>query len=73
MRRQYELMQMKNNEKIAYFFNRTITHKNSVKNFGETVANKMIVKNILRTLAPIFDHIMVVIEESEKIVEMKVE
>ena len=38
MRRQYELMQMENNEKIVEFFNRIITHTNAMKNYGEKIS-----------------------------------
>ena len=63
MRRQYELMQVENNEKIADFFNRIITHTNAMKNCGEKISNQTIVEKILRTLNPKFDHIVVVIED----------
>nr|KYP66838.1 Retrovirus-related Pol polyprotein from transposon TNT 1-94 [Cajanus cajan] len=73
MRRQYELMQMENNEKIAEFFNRIITHTNAMKNCGEKITDQTIVEKILRTLDPKFDHIVVAIEESKKLEELKVE
>ena len=73
MRRQYELMQMENNKKIADFFNRIITHTNAMKNCGEKISNQTIVEKILRTLNPKFDHIVVAIEESKKIGEITIE
>ena len=73
MRRQYELMQMENNEKITKFFNRIITHTNAMKNCGEKISDQSIVEKILRTLNSKFDHIVVAIEESKKLVELKVE
>ena len=50
MRRQYELMQMENNEKIIEFFNKIITHMNAMKNCGEKILDQTIVEKILRTL-----------------------
>ena len=44
MRRQYELMQVENNEKIADFFNRIITHTNVMKNCDEKISNQTIVE-----------------------------
>lgn len=66
-------MQMEDNEKITNFFNRIITHRNAMKNYGEAISNKMFVEKILRTLTPKFNHIVVAIEESKKIEEMKVQ
>jgi len=44
MRRQYELMQMEDNEKVVEFFKRIITHTNVMKNCGEKISNQTIVK-----------------------------
>ncbi|KHN11985.1 Retrovirus-related Pol polyprotein from transposon TNT 1-94, partial [Glycine soja] len=73
LRRQYELMQMESNEKIAQFFNRIISHTNAMKACGEIVSDQSIVEKILRMLTPNFDHIVVAIEESRKLDELKVE
>ena len=73
MRRQYELMQMENNEKIVEFFNRIITHTNAMKNYGEKISDQSIIEKILRTLNPKFDHIVVAIEKSKKLEELQVE
>ncbi|XP_019429606.1 PREDICTED: uncharacterized protein LOC109337148 [Lupinus angustifolius] len=72
LRRQYELMQMDANEKVAQFFNRIVTHTNSMKACGEKISDQSIVEKILRTLTPNFDHIVVAIEESKRLEEMKV-
>ena len=64
---------MENNEKIAEFFNRIITHTNAMKNWGEKISHQSIVEKILRTLNPKFSHIVVAIEESKKLEELKVE
>ncbi|XP_019455161.1 PREDICTED: uncharacterized protein LOC109356292 [Lupinus angustifolius] len=66
MRRQYELMQMENNENMAEFFNRIITHTNGMKACGELHSDTY-------TLNPKFDHIVVVIEESKKLEDSKIE
>ncbi|XP_019432576.1 PREDICTED: uncharacterized protein LOC109339571 [Lupinus angustifolius] len=73
LRRQYELMQMESNERVAQFFNKVITHTNAMKACGEKISDQSIIEKILRTLTPKFDHIVVAIEESKKIEEMKVQ
>ena len=73
LRRQYELMQMGSNEKIAEYFNRVITHMNAMKGCGKKMKDRSIVEKILRTLNPRFDHLVITIEKTKKIEEMKVE
>ncbi|XP_019430343.1 PREDICTED: uncharacterized protein LOC109337758, partial [Lupinus angustifolius] len=72
-RRQYELMQMEPNEKIAQFFNRVICLTNQMKACGESMADQTVIEKILRTLTPNFDHIVVAIEESKKLEDLKLE
>ncbi|XP_019455037.1 PREDICTED: uncharacterized protein LOC109356156 [Lupinus angustifolius] len=73
MRRQYELMQMENNEKVAEFFNRIITHTNVMKAYGERITDQTIVEKVLRTLSPKYDHIVIAIEESKRLEELRIE
>ncbi|XP_019423097.1 PREDICTED: uncharacterized protein LOC109332575 [Lupinus angustifolius] len=73
MRRQYELMQMDVNERVAQFFNRIINHTNQMKACGEVINDQTIIEKILRTLTPNFDHIVVAIEESKRLEELKLE
>ncbi|XP_019439024.1 PREDICTED: uncharacterized protein LOC109344727 [Lupinus angustifolius] len=63
LRRQYELMQMESNERVAQFFNKVITHTNAMKACGDKISDQSIIEKILRTLNPRFDHIVVAIEE----------
>ncbi|XP_019462905.1 PREDICTED: uncharacterized protein LOC109361824 [Lupinus angustifolius] len=73
MRRQYEWMQMESQERVAQYFNRNITQTNAMKACGELISDQNILENILRTLSPCFDHIVVAIEESKKLEEIRVE
>ncbi|XP_019434427.1 PREDICTED: uncharacterized protein LOC109341078 [Lupinus angustifolius] len=73
MRRQYELMQMESQERVAQYFNRIITHTNAMKACGELISDQNIVEKFLRTLSPCFDHIVVAIEEYKKLKEIRVE
>ncbi|XP_019430203.1 PREDICTED: uncharacterized protein LOC109337644 [Lupinus angustifolius] len=73
LRRQYELMQMEGNEKVAQFFNRVVTHMNAMKACGEKITYQSVVEKILRTLTPNFDHIVMAIEESKNLEVLKIE
>ncbi|XP_019423688.1 PREDICTED: uncharacterized protein LOC109332720 [Lupinus angustifolius] len=73
MRRQYELMQMENSEKIGEFFNRVVSLTNAMKALGETMTDQTILEKILRTLTPRFHHIVVAIEESKKMEDLKID
>ncbi|XP_019451809.1 PREDICTED: uncharacterized protein LOC109353904 [Lupinus angustifolius] len=73
MRRQYELMEMEMSEIIAQFFNRVISLTNQMKACGEVIKDQTIIEKVLRTLTPNFDHIVVAIEESKNLAELKIE
>lgn len=66
---------MENNEKIVGLFNIIITHTNAMKNCGEKVSNQTMVEKFLRTLSLKFfnGYIVVAIEESKKLEELKKE
>ena len=67
MRRQYKLMVMEDCETIAGFFNRVTILTNAMKAYGEEMKTLTIVEKVLGCMAPIFDHVVVVMEESGKI------
>ncbi|XP_019427229.1 PREDICTED: uncharacterized protein LOC109335549 [Lupinus angustifolius] len=73
MRRQYELMEMEMSERIAQFFNRIISLTNQMKACGEVIKDQTIIEKVMRTLTPNFDHIVVAIEESKNLAELKIE
>lgn len=61
LRRQYELMQMEANEKIAHYCNRVVSHTNAMKACGETITDQSKMEKVLRTLTQKFDHVVVAI------------
>ncbi|CAL0332600.1 unnamed protein product [Lupinus luteus] len=73
MRRQYEIMQMEQSEKVAQFCNRIISHTNAMKACGEVMTDQTIMEKTLRTLIPSFDHIVVAIEESKRLEYLRIE
>lgn len=62
LRKQYELLQMKDDERIVDYFSRVIAVTNQMKNCGETIAEQTIVEKVLRSLNSHFDYIVVAIE-----------
>ncbi|XP_019438981.1 PREDICTED: uncharacterized protein LOC109344685 [Lupinus angustifolius] len=52
MRRKYELLQMKDNKAIIYYFTKILTLINQMKSCGEEVKGQSVIEKILRTLTP---------------------
>ncbi|XP_019457648.1 PREDICTED: uncharacterized protein LOC109358036 [Lupinus angustifolius] len=73
MRMQFELMQMEEGEKVADFFTRLITHTNALKACGEKMIDATIVEKVLMIVSPKFDYVVVAIEESGRVENMKIE
>ena len=63
LRRQYELLQMSDQENIGEFFSRVLAITNQMNAYGDKQSNLGIVDKVLRTLTPRFDHIVVAIEQ----------
>jgi len=73
LRRQYELLQMGDSEKIATYVSKIQNLVHLMKNCGETITDKMVIEKVMRTLAPQFDHVIVAIQESGNVPTMKIE
>ncbi|GAU35825.1 hypothetical protein TSUD_56310 [Trifolium subterraneum] len=73
LKRQFELLEMKNDEAIADYFTRMETLTNQMKNCGSTPNEEEIVEKVLRTLTHKFDHIVVTIEQKKDLSEIKME
>lgn len=73
LRKQYENLNMKHNEKVADYVSRIITVTNEMKTCGETISEQMIVEKVLRSLTAQFDHIVVAIEQSKDTSTMKID
>ncbi|XP_019455136.1 PREDICTED: uncharacterized protein LOC109356264 [Lupinus angustifolius] len=73
LRKQYELIQMKESDKVGDYFTKVIIITNQMKGCGEVVTDLMIIENIMRSLPQKFDYIVVAIEESKDISRMKIE
>ncbi|XP_019438997.1 PREDICTED: uncharacterized protein LOC109344700 [Lupinus angustifolius] len=72
LRRQYELLQMEESDKVGDYFTKVITITNHMKGRGETVTDLMIIEKIMRSLPQKIDYIVVAIEESKDVSIMKI-
>ncbi|XP_019435024.1 PREDICTED: uncharacterized protein LOC109341542 [Lupinus angustifolius] len=73
LRREYELVQMKESDSISYYFTKIRSLTNLMKGCGEVMRDQLVVEKVLRTLTPRFDHIVVVIEESKDLEVFKID
>ncbi|XP_019425150.1 PREDICTED: uncharacterized protein LOC109334032 [Lupinus angustifolius] len=73
MRRQYELLQMEEQERVSEYFTRIRGLINQMRSCGEQMSDQGIVEKILRTLSAKFDHVVVAIEESKDLEHFKID
>jgi len=73
LRIQFELLQMKKEEKIEDYFSFVLAITNQMKICGETLSDKSVMEKIMRTLPSQFDHLVITIEETKDLNEMKIE
>lgn len=66
-------MQTKSDENIIDYFIRLVILANQMKNCGETVTEQVVLEQVLRTLTSQFDHIVVIIDETKKLDEVRIE
>ncbi|GAU33426.1 hypothetical protein TSUD_380620 [Trifolium subterraneum] len=73
LKRQFELLEMKNDEAVAEYFTRVETLTNQMKNCGSTLSEEEMVEKVLRTSTHKFDYIVVTIEQTKDLSEIKME
>ncbi|WVZ17444.1 hypothetical protein V8G54_010426 [Vigna mungo] len=74
LRRQYELLQMQDDEKIGEYFTKIVTLTNQMKSCGEKKLDDVsIMEKIMRSLPRRFNFIVVAIEESKDLEKLKIE
>ncbi|XP_074301342.1 uncharacterized protein LOC141632724 [Silene latifolia] len=64
LRRDFETLNMQNNESVQDYLSRASTIVNKMKSYGEDISNKTVVPKILRSLTSRFDSIVAAIEEA---------
>lgn len=64
---------MKNNEKVPDYISKVIVVGNEMKFYGETLSEQVIIENVLRSLTPYFDYIVVAIKYYKNTSTMRIE
>ncbi|XP_019430826.1 PREDICTED: uncharacterized protein LOC109338135 [Lupinus angustifolius] len=73
LRREYELVQMKEGDSISEYFTKIRSLTNLMKGCGEVMRVQLVVEKVLRTLTPRFDHIVATIKESKDLEVFKID
>jgi len=73
LKRQYELFQMEDNERVCDYFTRLLRIVNQMQECGEKFKDQDLVEKVMRTLTPRFDGRVATIEEARDLSEMKIE
>ncbi|KAK9107817.1 hypothetical protein Syun_023828 [Stephania yunnanensis] len=73
LRRDFEVLAMKNDENIDDYFRRVMTVSNKMRSNGENMPDSKIVEKILRTLTDKFTYVVVSIEESKDTESMTID
>ncbi|KAK2434416.1 sister chromatid cohesion protein SCC4 [Trifolium repens] len=72
-RKSYEMMQMEDDQKVSDYFSKLLAVVHQMQTCGENITDRMVVEKVLRSLNQKFDFIVVAIQESHDISEMKIE
>ncbi|KAK2439455.1 putative mitochondrial protein [Trifolium repens] len=72
-RKSYEMMQMEDDQKVSDYFSKLLAVVHQMQTCGENITDKMVVEKVLRSLNQKFDFIVVAIQESHDISDMKIE
>jgi hypothetical protein len=73
LRREFELLGMKDGESVDEYFGRTLTIANKMKTHGERMEQIVIIEKILRSMTTKFDYVVCSIEESNNLAEMTID
>ncbi|XP_076912370.1 uncharacterized protein LOC143570654 [Bidens hawaiensis] len=73
LRRDFEILEIKNGETMPDYFGRVLTISNQMRSNGEEMTDTKIVEKILRTLSEKYMYVVVSIEESNNVEEMTFE
>lgn len=73
LRRDFEILHMKDGETVNNFFARTLTIANKMKAHGETMSQTIINEKVLRSMTSKFDYVVCSIEESNDLNTMTID
>jgi uncharacterized protein with ATP-grasp and redox domains len=72
-RKQYEMLQMDEDQKVRDYFSKLLAIVHQMQNCGENITDQMVVEKVLRSLNQKFDFIVVAIEETKDMSTMRIE
>nr|AFP55578.1 copia-type polyprotein [Rosa rugosa] len=73
LRREFEVLGMREGEKVNEYFARTLTVANKMKAHGERMEDLVIVEKILRSMTRKYDYVVCSIEESNDLTTMTID
>lgn len=73
LRRDFEVLEMKDTETITEYFARVMTVANNMRSNGEEMSDSKVVQKILRTLTDVFTYVVVSIEVSNDTEKMSID
>ena len=73
LRRDFEILQMKQSESITEYFAKVTSVANQMRSNGETMPDTKVVEKVLRTLTERFTYVVVSIEESKDVSTMTID
>ena len=73
LRREFEILQMKEGESVDEYFARTLTIANKMRIYGEDLKDVSVVEKILRSMSSKFVYVVCSIEESHDIDKMSID
>ena len=73
LRREFEVLQMKEGEKVDEYFARTLTIANKMKVHGEKMEQVIIIEKILRSMTSRFDYVVCSVEESNDLDKLTID
>ncbi|KAK9077208.1 hypothetical protein SSX86_005544 [Deinandra increscens subsp. villosa] len=65
LRREFEMLEMKEEESVSDYMNRVMTVANDMRNYGEDMTDVKIVEKVLRSLTELYNFVVCTIEESK--------
>lgn len=73
LRREFEILGMKDGESVDEYFTRTLTIANKMKTHGERMEQTVIVEKILRSMTAKFNYVVCSIEESNNVSTLSID
>ncbi|XP_050902844.1 uncharacterized protein LOC127115308 [Lathyrus oleraceus] len=73
LRKQFEMSRVKEDEQVSKCFSHVVLLTNQMKLCGDSISDLQKIEKVLKSLTANFDYIVVSIEESKNLIEMKLE